>query len=52
MSTRNIKINSGISIHALRGEGDVTRHKSCRRQAISIHALRGEGDGGNQQEHS
>ena len=34
----------GISIHALRGEGDAVRQFSICRTAISIHALRGEGD--------
>ena len=33
-----------ISIHALRGEGDVGDGRRFHRQEISIHALRGEGD--------
>ena len=33
-----------ISIHALRGEGDLVPHEQKRRNGISIHALRGEGD--------
>ena len=33
-----------ISIHALRGEGDVLRRRFCVVRQISIHALRGEGD--------
>ena len=34
-----------ISIHALRGEGDIVREKyDGIRADISIHALRGEGD--------
>ena len=33
-----------ISIHALRGEGDVCWRVSIRNHPISIHALRGEGD--------
>ncbi len=33
-----------ISIHALRGEGDVFRTQNRLPQTISIHALRGEGD--------
>ena len=34
-----------ISIHALRGEGDVTRSRKTNKiKKISIHALRGEGD--------
>ena len=41
------KINStciAISIHALRGEGDVDRFRKHKKFDISIHALRGEGD--------
>ena len=34
----------GISIHALRGEGDKKWKKNIDKLAISIHALRGEGD--------
>ena len=35
----------GISIHALRGEGDIQSYNnSTRNRNISIHALRGEGD--------
>ena len=35
-----------ISIHALRGEGDVfVGYFACQKFIISIHALRGEGDG-------
>ena len=33
-----------ISIHALRGEGDVVSFLLCSLCFISIHALRGEGD--------
>ena len=36
--------NSGISIHALRGEGDINYCVYHNRIYISIHALRGEGD--------
>ena len=36
---------ANISIHALRGEGDVPKALAERRRVISIHALRGEGDG-------
>ena len=39
-----IMIGSGISIPALRVEGDVTRKATSRRCLISIHALRVEGD--------
>ena len=35
----------GISIHALRGEGDCSHRLASPPQIISIHALRGEGDG-------
>ena len=35
----------GISIHALRGEGDNDSTRPCLSSRISIHALRGEGDG-------
>ena len=34
----------GISIHALRGEGDGNRQTRNLLNKISIHALRGEGD--------
>ena len=34
----------GISIHALREEGDVQHHANVFDLAISIHALREEGD--------
>ena len=34
-----------ISIHALRGEGDVSNRLKIIYSIISIHALRGEGDG-------
>ncbi len=37
---------TGISIHALREEGDHCLSKSRSRHEISIHALREEGDGG------
>ena len=37
---------SGISIHALREEGDARRFERRQMQAISIHALREEGDTG------
>ena len=40
----SLKINSRISIHALRGEGDKSRTIEIQSIAISIHALRGEGD--------
>ena len=40
----DIRKNQRISIHALRGEGDVARLRSGGGVAISIHALRGEGD--------
>ena len=47
-ATRNISAPDtarGISIHALRGEGDVTSIlKIAGIEDISIHALRGEGD--------
>ena len=33
-----------ISIHALRGEGDIDTLLYILKQYISIHALRGEGD--------
>ena len=33
-----------ISIHALRGEGDIKKHLINNKVSISIHALRGEGD--------
>ena len=35
-----------ISIHALRGEGDVLQPQEFEPGIISIHALRGEGDAG------
>ena len=34
----------GISIHALRGEGDGANFEGTETIRISIHALRGEGD--------
>ena len=34
----------GISIHALREEGDVQHHANVFDLAMSIHALRAEGD--------
>ena len=37
-------VYDGISIHALRGEGDVDKVRTRRHGNISIHALRGEGD--------
>ena len=36
--------HSGISIHALRGEGDESKSDKTDTKRISIHALRGEGD--------
>ena len=36
--------SAGISIHALRGEGDLPAREKEEPIAISIHALRGEGD--------
>ena len=33
-----------ISIHALRGEGDISAKRDKTTPSISIHALRGEGD--------
>ena len=36
-----------ISIHALRGEGDIINTNTNETVYISIHALRGEGDGNN-----
>ena len=36
--------SNGISIHALRGEGDGRMFKAGMQKVISIHALRGEGD--------
>ena len=41
---REVCNNIEISIHALRGEGDVKNPREVRRKKISIHALRGEGD--------
>ena len=38
------KTVDGISIHALRGEGDSTIREYYEIAEISIHALRGEGD--------
>ena len=39
------RINNGISIHALREEGDLrSLNESLHRTEISIHALREEGD--------
>ena len=37
-------LQSRISIHALRGEGDEFEHRSAPSCDISLHALRGEGD--------
>ena len=39
-----LMLNMRISIHALRGEGDVHAWKVGDGTQISIHALRGEGD--------
>ena len=40
-----LRLNAGISIHALREEGDLSFRWPCiRREVISIHALREEGD--------
>ena len=36
--------NLGISIHALREEGDVHKQMAAEMETISIHALREEGD--------
>ena len=45
MSAVIYRIINGISIHALRGEGDYfTPRPRPREICISIHALRGEGD--------
>ena len=46
-STKDTVIDTvGISIHALRGEGDVAQKwTEVITMRISIHALRGEGDG-------
>ena len=41
--TRDI-VQSDISIHALREEGDAAAARKAKRQHISIHALREEGD--------
>ena len=38
-------LRRGISIHALRGEGDNGTYEKKPKSNISIHALRGEGDG-------
>ena len=38
------RYKEGISIHALRGEGDEVEEISRPSRGISIHALRGEGD--------
>ena len=40
----NTKRLNSISIHALRGEGDIIIDERCTKTIISIHALRGEGD--------
>ncbi len=37
-------LGNGISIHSLRGEGDLTATEGAGFQPISIHSLRGEGD--------
>ncbi len=44
LSKEKIVADSAISIHALRGEGDLEGADSYRVYFISIHALRGEGD--------
>ena len=36
--------DKGISIHSLRGEGDVEYGETVKKENISIHSLRGEGD--------
>ena len=39
------RATAAISIHALRGEGDICINAACSKfSLISIHALRGEGD--------
>ena len=44
-SNPGYKFNNDISIHALRGEGDLRSVCArCKQTVISIHALRGEGD--------
>ena len=40
----NHTLTGGISIHALRGEGDIQTAINLSSNRISIHALRGEGD--------
>ena len=42
--TRCERLGKGISIHALREEGDLTTDTELRQTVISIHALREEGD--------
>ena len=44
MSETELQLQSGISIHALRVEGDVIRSFEYAPDIISIHALRVEGD--------
>ena len=41
---RNGNNHRAISIHALRGEGDIKMFDELINELISIHALRGEGD--------
>ena len=41
---QDVKAKMEISIHALRGEGDVPKSERVPLADISIHALRGEGD--------
>ena len=42
--TNALDHSTTISIHALRGEGDLSRVNVINLEVISIHALRGEGD--------
>ena len=42
---------AGISIHALREEGDCTKFYHAPEEIISIHALREEGDSKNGEKH-
>ena len=44
MTTADLDSSIDISIHALRGEGDICLYPCRDTNAISIHALRGEGD--------
>ena len=44
MQTLKENLGNSISIHALRGEGDILLSAVHARRSISIHALRGEGD--------